>query len=294
MFYALLVFLAGCSYGLLAPIYKLAYNSGFTVAEVVGSQNYTGLLMLVVVNLLFFRPKVKLKPALTLMSIGITTALTGIFYGEALQTLPAAVGIVFLFQFTWMGIVIESMAQRKWPSRDKVISIPFLLAGTLMAGGVFELGEVNITPEGAFWGLLSAVTFALFIFFSGRVATDVPAINRSLFYIIGSVITLSLIYPPKFLVNGAISEGLLTYSVFLGLFGTIIPPLFFAKGTPHIGSGLASILSSSELPMAVLMAAIILGEQISPLRWLGIAITLMGISLPYLLMHLNGRLREAH
>lgn len=294
MFYVLLVFLAGCSYGLLAPVSKLAYNSGFTVAEVVGSQNYIGLLMLVVINLLFFRPKVKFKTALTLMGIGITTALTGVFYGHALQTLPAAVAIVFLFQFTWIGIVIESVANGKWPTRDKVFSIPLLLAGTLLAGGILELGEVVITTAGAFWGLLSAITFALFIFFSGRVATDVPAINRSLFYVLGAVITVSLIYPPHFFINGAISKGLLSYSVFLGLFGAIIPPLFFALGTPHVGSGLASILSSSELPMAVLMAAIILGEQISLLRWGGIAITLVAISLPYLLQYLNGRLREVH
>lgn len=294
MFYALLVFLAGCSYGLLAPICKLAYNAGFTVAEVVGAQNYLGLLMLILINLFFYRPKVKLKQALALMGIGITTALTGIFYGQALQILPAAVGIVFLFQFTWIGIIIESIAHRRWPSRGKLLSIPFLLVGTLLAGGIFELSEVNITPEGALWGLLSAVTFALFIFLSGRVATDIPAINRSMFYITGSVITISLIYPPAFLVNGTLSAGLLSYGILLGLFGAIIPPLFFALGTPQVGSGLASILGSSELPMAVLMAAIILGEQISPLRWLGIAIILMGISLPYLLQHVNSRLREVH
>ncbi|HWQ41799.1 MAG TPA: DMT family transporter, partial [Desulfosporosinus sp.] len=258
------------------------------VGEVIGSQNYAGLLMLLVLNLVFFRPNVKLKQILKLMAVGITSALTGIFYAQSLQTLPAAVGVVFLFQFVWIGIVIESVAHRKWPSYDKVIAIPFLLGGTLMAGGIFELGKIGIALNGTIWGLLSSITFALFIFLSGRVDIDVPAINRSLFIIVGSVITISLIYPPKFFINGALSDGLPIYGILLGILGTVIPPLFFAIGVPHIGSGLASILSSSELPVAVLVAAILLGEQISPLRWLGIAITLVGISLPYLLLYING------
>ena len=290
MFYGLLVFLAGCSYGLISTIYKLAYNLDFTVGEVIGAQNYAGLLMLLVLNLVFFRPKVKvkLKQSLKLMAVGITSALTGVFYAQSLQTLPAAVGVVFLFQFVWIGIVIESVAHRKWPSYDKVIAIPFLLGGTLMAGGIFELGKIGIALNGSIWGLLSSITFALFIFLSGRVAVDVPAINRSLFIVVGSVITISLIYPPKFFITGALSGGLPIFGILLGIFGTVIPPFFFAIGIPHVGSGLAGILSSSELPVAVLVAALLLGEQISPLRWLGIAITLVGIGLPYLFLHISG------
>lgn len=285
MIYPLLVFLAGCSYGMLAPISKSAYGVGFTVAEVVGSQNYAGLFLLAIVNILFFRSKIKFKSIFLLMLIGIANALTSVFYGQALHSLPAAVAIVFLFQFTWIGIVIEAIDQRELPSKGKLLSIPFLLVGTAIAGGVFELNEVTITLEGAFLGFLSAITFALFIFLSGRVATDVPAINRSLFIILGSTITVSLIYPPQFFVSGAISKGLLLYAIPIGIFGSVIAPLFFAKGTPHIGSGLASILGSSELPTAVLMAGLILGEQVSFLRWIGIAITLLGIGLPYLLLY---------
>ncbi len=276
---------------MVAPISKLAYGTGFTVQEVVGSQNYFGLAMLAIINLLFFRYKVGLKVALSLMGIGITNALTSVFYSQTVHALPAAIAIVFLFQFTWVGIVIEAIALKERPSKGKLLSIPLLLAGTAIAGGIFELGEVNITFWGAFFGFLSAITFSLFIFFSGRVATDVPAINRSLFIILGSAITVSLIFPPRFLVNGAISDGLMLYAIPIALFGIVIAPLFFAKGTPHTGSGLASILGSSELPMAVLMAAIILGEQVSPLRWFGIAVTLLGISLPYLLSYRNRKLQ---
>lgn len=293
MLYPLLVFLAGCSYGMLAPISKLAYGIGFTVGEVVGAQSYFGLFMLAIINLMFFRPKIKLKSALLLMIIGSINALTGIVYGQALQTLSAAVAIIFLFQFTWIGILIEAIFRREWPSMAKLFSIPFLLAGSAIAGGIFELSKVNITLEAAFFGFLSAITFAMFIFLSGNIAVEIPALNRTFFFGIGAVITVSLIYPPHFFINGTIPKGLLFYAVPLSIFGSIIAPWFFAKGTPHIGSGLASILGASELPMAVLMAGILLGERVSFLRWIGITITLFGIGIPYLLLQLEKKIRAA-
>lgn len=41
-----------------------------------------------------------------------------------------------------IGVIIEAIANRIFPSRDKIISILILFAGTLFAGGIFEgLGQ---------------------------------------------------------------------------------------------------------------------------------------------------------
>lgn len=48
-------------------------------------------------------------------------------------------------------------------------------------------------------------------------------------------------------------------------------------GAPQIGGGLATILSSVELPTAVLMSWVILSETVLLLQWIGIFIILLGI-----------------
>ena len=59
--------------------------------------------------------------------------------------------------------------------------------------------------------------------------------------------------------------------------GVTLPPLLFAIGIPHTGLGLAGILTTSELVIAMLSAHFVLGEAVSPLAWLGIALIFGGI-----------------
>src|SRR5690606_33321457 len=68
-------------------------------------------------------------------------------------------------------------------------------------------------------------------------------------------------------------------AVGVSLFGSILPPLFFAVGAPLISGGLANILTSVELPVAILSASIILSETVTPLQWIGTAIILLAIAL---------------
>jgi drug/metabolite transporter (DMT)-like permease len=65
--------------------------------------------------------------------------------------------------------------------------------------------------------------------------------------------------------------------LFLGLFGVALPPLLFSIGMPFIGPGLGTILTSSELPVAVILSSLILGEHISKYQWLGVVLIFCGI-----------------
>jgi drug/metabolite transporter (DMT)-like permease len=67
------------------------------------------------------------------------------------------------------------------------------------------------------------------------------------------------------------------WGLILAFFGTIFPPLFFTKGMPITGVGLGSILASIELPVSVLMAGIILREEVLPVQWTGIVLILLAV-----------------
>ena len=96
----------------------------------------------------------------------------------------------------------------------------------------------------------------------------------------GAALLILIMFPPVFLFNGAMMDGLLKYSLIAGLCASVIPPLFFNIGMPKIGSGLGTILSASELPMAVLMSALVLNETVTGVRWIGVMIILCGIAYP--------------
>ncbi|WP_280755199.1 DMT family transporter [Paenibacillus sp. LBL] len=281
--YALLVFLGACSYGSLSTIIKLGMKDGFSMQQLVGSQYFFGWVMLLLLVLLFSRKKLGMKLGLSLLVAGITISLTGIFYGFAVEELPASIAIVLLFQFTWIGVILEAIVDRKFPSREKCISMLILLIGTILAGGILEPSVGGITAKGVIFGLMSAVSFAFYIFVSGRVATQVPAVNKSLYMTTSALIIILMAFSPSFIYDGAIPDGLWKFGLPLGLLGIVIPVLFFSIGVPKLGSGLGAILGAAELPAAVVASVLILNEEVSLLRWVGIIVVLLGIATPQLL-----------
>ncbi|CAM3559143.1 DMT family transporter [Paenibacillus glucanolyticus] len=281
--YALLVFLGACSYGSLSTIIKLGMKDGFGMQQLVGSQYFFGWCMLLLSVLLFSRKKLGMKLGLTLLVAGIPISLTGIFYGFAVEELPASIAIVLLFQFTWIGVILEAIVDRKFPSREKCISMVILLIGTILAGGILEPSVGGITAKGVIFGLMSAVSFAFYIFVSGRVATQVPAVNKSLYMTTSALIIILMVFSPSFIYDGAIPDGLWKFGLPLGLLGIVIPVLFFSIGVPKLGSGLGAILGAAELPAAVVASVLILHEEVSLLRWVGIIVVLLGIATPQLL-----------
>jgi drug/metabolite transporter (DMT)-like permease len=277
----LLVFLGACSYGILSTFVKFAYGAGFAPEEVSGGQMFFGMVGMWILALLFSNRKISGKQALMLMGVGTMSGFTGVFYYQSLQYVQASIAIVLLFQFTWIGVLVEALLERRRPGKEKVIALVLLAVGTILAGNVFA-GSLEFSFVGIIYGLLSAVTYALFILFSGKAAGDVHPYMRAAAMLLGSVIVTFCIYPPALLIKGSLGEGLFVWVLLLALFGAMIPSLFFTMGVPHIGGGLATILSAAELPMAIFMSSVVLHEDVSALQWLGVVIILLGIAVPEL------------
>ncbi|MGF7032042.1 drug/metabolite transporter (DMT)-like permease [Paenibacillus mucilaginosus] len=278
---SLLVLLGAASYGVLSTFVKLAYADGFTPGEVTGSQVLLGCAVTWLLVLLgsgrgipSIAPRVRWK----LIGSGVFTGLTGVFYYYALQSLDASFAVLLLFQFTWMGLVADWVLQGRVPTRYRVAGIVIVLAGTALASGVLDGSLLDrVSPSGIGLGLAAAASYTLFIYFSGKVAVQVPALWRSAWMLTGASLGVSVVYPPQFLWNGALGNGLLMWGFLLGLFGMILPSYLYAKGAPRLDTGLTAILGAVELPVVILCSSLLLHERTGITEWLGIALILAGI-----------------
>lgn len=275
--YALIVFLGGCSYGVLSTFVKLAYSAGYSVIEVTGGQYLFGAMLTWVLVLFTKKQEITLYQAFKLLLSGVPFGLTGMFYYQALQSLNASLAIIFLFQFVWIGTLFEWNVYKKKPTKAKITAIGILIIGSILATGFATKSEDVLSLQGLAWGLLSALTFTTFIFLSSSVGKDTSPILKSAFLSTGGLIVVLLVYPPMFLFDLTVLTGVTPYGLILGLFGVALPPLLFSIGMPRIGPGLGSILVASELPVAITMSALILDELVSFSQWLGVVIILCGI-----------------
>lgn len=281
----LLVLFGAISYGVLSTIVTFAYRDGFSPNQVVVSQLLFATILLWTIHFLQKGKKTSQKNWWKLLGVGLTVGFTSIFYYGSLQYISASIAIVLLFQFTWIGILIDAVVRRTLPKKDKVVSVIFLVIGTLLAGGVLE-SELHLSFIGVVLGLLSAVSYSLFILFSGNVSLDVNPWTRSAIAMTGALVIGSIVFPPNAFFFQVIVDGMFKWGVLLALF-VVISTVCFTIGAPKIDAGLAIILSSAELPTAVFMSYYVLNESIKPLRWLGVAVILVGIAIPELYRRLG-------
>ncbi|MOA04791.1 EamA-like transporter family protein [compost metagenome] len=182
-----------------------------------------------------------------------------------------------LFQFVWITIFLECVWLRRWPRLRQIVAVLVVMAGTLLAAGLFEQNSLaKIDIAGVAYGLASAVTYSLFIFLTGRLQTDYDPVMKSAMMMTFGFLVIALLYGSRGW-GGESEASLLGWGIVLALLGCVIPTICFNTGIPRIGSGLASLLGAMELPVAAISAWLIIGEQLSIGMTVGILLILAGI-----------------
>lgn len=267
---------------MLATFVKLAYQENYTTAEVTSSQFILGIIGILIINA-FQKSKNKgtvikkatKKNIAQLMLAGTSLGMTSVFYYLAVKYIPVSIGIVLLMQTVWMGVLLEMFIDKKLPSLQKVISVVIVLAGTALATNILT-SEIELDWRGLMWGMLAAASFTTTMFTANSVATEISSAQRSLYMLLGGAVIVfgfglfTQTTPYNF-------DIFLKWGIVLSLFGTIIPPMLMNSGFPHTGIGLGSIVSSLELPVSVMMAFVILNEEVVLTQWLGIVLIILAI-----------------
>lgn len=281
--FPLMIVIASSCYGILSTIIKLAMEQGFTASEAITSQYIVGFFLAFILVICTQRqlPKLSRSGLLTLLIAGLFSGTTGTVYGQALIYLPASLAVVMLFQFTWIGMLIDCVLKRRLPSRSEVVSLLFLIAGTILAAGIIDADLSNISWQGWAFGLASAVSFAIYIQIISRPIEGITTISRMFIMAFVGMLLISTVQSPEIVWNDQLfGAGLWKYGLALGFFGIILPIILFSIAGPKVGGGLASILSAMELPVAILASVLVLGELLSPLQVVGIILVLIGMVLP--------------
>lgn len=276
-----LVGLGATSYGMLATFVKMAYDEGFTTAEVTTSQFILGILGILLINAFQkINKKEKVikatsKNIFSLMLAGTSLGMTSLFYYLAVKYIPVSIGIVLLMQTVWMGVLLEMVLEKKLPSKQKILAVFIVLIGTVLATNIIN-NDIKLDWRGLSWGILAAASFTTTMFTANRVAVEISSAQRSLYMLLGGAIIvfsfgfITQVTPFNF-------DIFLKWGIVLSLFGTIIPPMLMNAGFPLTGIGLGSIVSALELPVSVMMAFILLNEKVIFLQWVGIVFIILAI-----------------
>lgn len=276
LFYAILVFLAGASYGFIVPAVKSAITVQVYPADFLPLQYLVALIACIgfalVRRVKFASPVECAKMAL----LGVFTGLTSICYYTSVSLLPGAVALTLLFQYVWVSVLIECVVERRLPSRSTVVAVIIVLAGTVFAAGLFEGSIGTLDPFGVAMGAGSAVFYALFLYLSGRIGADQPAALRAAMLPLGGLVVTSLANPACY-TTAMFDPNVWPYAVGMSILGVILPTTLINYASPKLSTGMVSVMASSELPVGIISAWILVADTPTPLTLFGAILVLVGI-----------------
>lgn len=275
-----MVLLGGTMYGTMSSFVKLSFTRGYNAAELSFWQALLAAVMLGLCTLATRKHKNKnllKKFFLPLMFTGCSIGLTNFLYYDSVSYIPASVAIIILMQYTWFSLLIEWIVFRRKASKMELITVFFILIGTLLAGKMLETKSLTFSLKGIVLALCSSLTYSIYIIANGRIGKSVRWQAKSMTIMIGSSCSIFVINSSTILSSTYLNGEFMLWAIFLAIIGTTIPTALFAAGISKIGAGMSSILMTIELPVAILCANLVLNEPISPLQIAGILIMLLSI-----------------
>lgn len=275
-----MVLTGAASFGILSSFVKLAYQQGYSPAEISFAQACTGAAILWMLALFYGEKRTSVSVGKgvnwPLLFTGAAIGLTTFTYYLSVAYIPASLAIVILMQFTWIGLLLDWIFSKRRPSWLEVSITAVILIGTVMASGLLKNAD-TFSHKGILYAVTSSFLYAVYIVANSRAGKGESRLNKSAIMMTGSAIAIFLLNAQSFLSANHFDLGLIKWTLFLAVFGTVIPPVLFARGIPRIGAGLSAILMTVELPVAIISAYLILGESIDLWQWFGVSIMLGAI-----------------
>ena len=275
---SVLIFIAGSSYGFIVPVIKTANENGIFPSTALPLQYLialvASLIFVLVRKIKWSSPKKLCEMAI----LGIFTGGTSICYYTAVTLLPSSAALTLLFQYVWISVLIECIHKHKLPTLSSVVSIAVILIGTVFATGLLDDSAISLNPIGVVFGAASAVFYALFLYFSGIIGVGQPTALRAVMLAAGGVIATSIVSPGAY-IAAVQTPQVWPYSFALSILGIIFPTTVINYASPKLSAGMVSIMASSELPVGILAAWVLVADVPSPLVIFGSILVLLGIFL---------------
>ena len=285
-----LIGVSAVAFGTLGIFGKLAQREGFTLPMFLALR--FGVAAVVLVLILAVRRQLRrppLRQAAGVGFMGVLYAGQALCYFGSLRTVPAAVTSILLYTYPVIVTVLARLLYRERMHMTRVFALGLACIGVFLVIAPFQVGSLE--PSGVVLGLGSALVYSTYILFGAlvlRTVSPLPAI-AGIAAVAGILLLIASAASGQ--LRGFDASGWLLVAA-TALIPTVLAATAFLAGLHIVGPSVASALSTLEPVSTAVLAAVVLGEVLSPLRWFGGALTLVAACILAATTAALGRARE--
>ena len=271
-----LVALSTMAYGILPILAKVAYAAGVAILPLLAWRYVIAAVLIALLERGGQPPP--LRTRLRLWAIGSVFVFNSIAYFRALEQIPASVTALVLYTYPVLVAFLAALVGVERLRWRALLAALGAFAGCALTAGGAPQGE-PLPLSGIAWALLAALVYASYIVLSSRFGAGVPARVLAL-HLAQAAAVLCVAFA---LADGGLSLPLdpraLLAVAGMGVVSTVVAMTTFLAGMALIGPTRASVLSSLEVIVTLVLAFFFLGERLSPWQWAGAALILGAVAL---------------
>jgi drug/metabolite transporter (DMT)-like permease len=213
------------------------------------------------------------RAQLTALGLGAVgyAAQAGLYFG-ALHHVDVSLLSLLLYTFPAFVTIAAIVLGRERVSGRRIGALAVASAGTalVLAGS----GAGHLDAVGALMGIGAAVTYTAYILVADTVVADIPPVQLSMLIAVGATATFGV----AGLVSGGLHFGFGAggwgWLVCIALVSTVVAVLAFFGGLARVGASNASILSTFEPAVTVLLAFLVFSDRLTAVQLGGGALVL--------------------
>jgi drug/metabolite transporter (DMT)-like permease len=270
---AALVLVSGIGFGAVTVLARMAFEAGSNASTSLAIRFGLGSLLFWVI--LALRRKIVRLPLHRIAAfglMGILFALGSITSFLSVERIPASLSALMFYIYPALVTVGAAVIFGTRFSRARILVLVSVMVGCALTANV-QGGSVDAV--GIALALVSPCFYAGYILVGSRALPGVPPLNASAWIITTASIILVAVGASGLLGGGFTTDiapkGWLAI-LGLAIFSTVISISTFLAGMARLDAFRASILSTFEPVMTVVLAAILLGERLAPIQALGGAV----------------------
>lgn len=254
----------------MAPIFgKLALFTGVDAFTVAALRTLLAVLLLWLAYLLFARRFIFIYPAglLGCLVIGTINGIGSLFYYSGLSLLDASLVQLINGLYLALAVLLSRIGGQRASTRT-LIRVLLAMAALLL---ITSLGAgLNWTGVGLMLG--SALMFAGTVILSQYVLYEMPAPTATLYILttMGVVVTVVWLALSPTLEASMLQAAF--WPIFLLGLTTALSRLAMFSGIKFLGGMQTAVLAIAEIGVALLLAALVLGEALTMGQWLGVGL----------------------
>lgn len=283
-----LIIISAASFGVMPIFARLAYNAG---AEPITVLFLRFTIAAVVMNLIMVLGRTAYPRGLILLELILLGAIC--YVGESLAYFLAlkmtSAGLVALLLYIYPALVtaLSAIFLKEHLTRIKFVALFLALSGTALTLRISGGGSLL----GVLLGIAAAVDYAIYILLGSRIVRRSGPIGSTTVIITSTAGVYAGIVAIRGMTYPTTSTGWIAI-IAIALISTVLAFVTFFAGLKRIGPTSASTLSTFEPIVAVVLAAIVLGETISPYQVFGGILILAAVVLLATSDKWRGKLRR--